>query len=506
MLANRFPRSSWTLSARLGFSTGWRFCWRLFSLVLALVAWGRTEANVALDWNGVMMAAIRLDNSGPTLSARNLAILHAAIHDAVSSVTRTHQPYQLRFDAPAGTSVEAAGMGAGLEVVRVLYPSARAQADALFETWRRGVPSDEATTNGLALGRAIALATLASRENDGSTTEVPYVPSEAPGQWRRTPPFFRPPLTPHWRYVRPFVLPDLEPFVPGPPPALESAEYARDWEEVRTLGAMDSTVRTAEQGVIAVFWSDFSYTAMPPGHWQEIAATIASDRGASLPETARLLALLSLAQADAAIVCWEAKYRYNLWRPLTAIHRAEEDGNPATEADPAWDHYLVAPPFPAYPSGHSTFSASGAAVLAFHHGTDAITFAASSDALPGMLRTYHSLEGCAEEVGRSRIYGGIHFEFDNRAGKATGRRVAEYVTAHYLLPEDALPLVRMEAVTSEQVAIRVHGQVGMELTLEASADLRTWRPVASVVGKIGGAVVLDPMAEGSRQFYRVRQP
>jgi hypothetical protein len=408
-------------------------------------------------------------------------------------------------DSPAGTSAEAAAAAAGYEVLKALYPGVKARSDETFETWRAASPNDEATRNGIELGRSIALATLASRAADGSATDVPYIPSNAPGQWRRTPPFFRPPLTPQWRYVKPFALPDINPFVPGPPPALDSAEYARDLNQVKALGKSGNTVRTAYQSQTAVFWSDFSYTAMPPGHWHEIAASIARERGTSLAETARLMALLGMAQADAAIVCWEAKYRYNLWRPITAIQRANEDGNDATEADPEWNHYLSSPPFPAYTSGHSTFSKASAEVLKFFYGTDAITFTATSDSVPGVFRTYESLAACADEIGLSRIYGGIHFEFDNREGKACGKRVAEFVVANYLLPQTSLPFVRLESVTPEQALVRVHGHFGALCVLEASSDFSKWDPISKGSAPAGGTLVSDPRTGDILRFFRVRE-
>jgi hypothetical protein len=309
-------------------------------------------------------------------------------------------------------------------------------------------------------------------------------------------------LDPHWRYVKLFAIPDTEPFVPPPPPALTSEEYARDFNQVKILGERNSPVRTAEQSLIAVFWSDFSYTAMPPGHWHEIAATIAAQAGLSLPDTARLFALLSLAQADAGIVCWEAKYRYNFWRPVTAIQRADEDGNPDTAADPAWDHYLVAPNFPEYTSGHSTFSKASAEVLTWFFGTDAITFPTISDSVPGVTRTFHSLAACADEVGMSRIYGGIHFEFANREGKRSGAKVAHYVLANYLLPNAALPLVRLEQASPLGTRLRLHGHLGRTCVLEASSDLRAWSPISTNIAVAGGCVVEDAAAAPTR-FYRV---
>lgn len=451
------------------------------------------------------MAAVRTDNTGPTLSTRNLAILHVAMYDAVNSVARTHQPYAFLVDAPPGASAAAAAAAAGHSVLTALYPGVRARADEAYATWRAGVGEDASIRDGLALGEDVARLTLGNRAGDGAATEVPYIPEEAAGQWRRTAPFFRPPLTPGWRYVQPFAILEVEAFVPPPPPALDSAEYAVDLEEVRRLGGQTSAERTEEQGLIARFWSDFSYTAMPPGHWHEIASTIATDAGTDLAESARLMALLSLAQADAAIVCWEGKYRYNLWRPITAIQRADEDGNAATEKEETWDHYLVAPPFPAYPSGHSTFSKASSEVLTFFYGTDAITFDAVSDTVPGVVRTYGSLAGCADEVGMSRIYGGIHFGFDNSEGKRSGGRVANDVTAHWLLPLSQLPLVRMEGFDAGQARVRVHGRMGGKVALEASPDLVQWTEVARVDGTPGGVRLRVGESTEVCRFFRVRE-
>jgi hypothetical protein len=387
-----------------------------------------------LEWNELMLAAVRVDNSGPTLSSRNLAMLDAALYDAVNSLAGTHEPYLGRQPVPAGgASAEAAVAGAGFELLRALYPSFTPRAQELFDR-QTAAGLSAAGTNGIELGRACALAMLKAREADGANTQVPYIPSAAPGQWRRTAPFFRPPLDPHWRLLQLFALPGRDEFVPSPPPALASAEYAAAFHEVKALGAAASADRTPEQSQIAVFWSDFSYTAMPPGHWHELTGDVVRRRQTPLAAAARLFALVSLAQADAAIVCWETKYRYNFWRPITAIRRAAEDGNDATAADAEWNHFLAAPPFPEYTSGHSTFSAAGATMLARFYGTEALEFTAKSDSLPGVTRGYTNVTECAAEIGRSRIYGGIHFEFSNAAGKACGVKIAEHIWQHRLRP------------------------------------------------------------------------
>ena len=463
------------------------------------------HANVALDWSALMMTGIRSDTTGPTLASRNLAILHLAIYDAVNSVTGTYQPYLTQLSPPPATSAEAAAAGAGRTVLKVLYPSLSARTDGAFELWLATTANDAAITNGLTLGTTVAERLLAARANDGSATDVPYIPSDKPGQWRRTPPFFRPPLTPQWRYVTPFALPELGSFVPGPPPALNSAAYAEAFNEVKQIGAKNSTVRTAEQSQIATFWSDFSYTAMPPGHWHEIAATIANSKGTSLRDTARLMALLSLAQADGAIVCWETKFKYNLWRPVTAIQRAGEDENAVTEADPTWDHLLASPPFPAYPSGHSVFSKASSEVLTSFYGTDAISFTTASDSLPGVFRNFKSLAACADEVGMSRIYGGIHFQFDNVDGKRSGEKIAQYVLGNWLLPNSQLPAERLVNTPPETLSLRLHGRTGTTLVLESSTDLHHWKSVATNAAVAGGVAWPAPTAGATQQFLRLRE-
>jgi membrane-associated phospholipid phosphatase len=346
--------------------------------------------------------------------------------------------------------------------------------------------------------------TVEGRSADGANTQVPYIPSDAPGQWRRTPPFFRPPIDPHWRYVDPFCLLEIEPFVPPPPPALDSPEYAADVTLVQELGAAASPTRTPEQTLMASFWSDFSYTATPAGHWQEIASAIAASREISVVESARLFALLSLAQADAAIVAWEAKYRYNFWRPVTAIQRADEDDNPATEPDPEWESLLVSPSFPEYVSGHSTFSGASATLLAGYFGTDQLPFTIGADALPGVFRSFDSVWACAEEVGMSRIYGGIHFPSANREGKECGRRVAMRVLRDFLLPTDRLPQLFWESGNGVSRFLRVHGRLAHRAVIEESMDLQNWEEIAAHDAVPGGFVIEVAPITGSC-FYRVRE-
>ena len=244
--------------------------------------------------------------------------------------------------------------------------------DELQSRLLAGIPKGPQKMRGFRWGETVAAAILQWRSTDGSSQIVDYTPGSQPGQWRPTLSFggiVRPALAPHWGQVTPFAVTSGSQFRPPPPPALGSTRYAFEVNRVKAVGAADSTLRTAEQTEIARFWGYGPGSATPPGHWNEIAQAVIRDRGTTLEENARLFALLNIALADAAIVCWEGKYLYNFWRPITAIQEADTDGNPLTEADPGWMPLLPTPPFPEYTSGHSTFSGAAATVLAYFFGS-----------------------------------------------------------------------------------------------------------------------------------------
>jgi membrane-associated phospholipid phosphatase len=268
-------------------------------------------------------------------------------------------------------------------------------------------------------------------------TSVNFTPGSEPGDWNRTQPDLLPPLLPQWPLVKPFALPSGDAFRPGEPPDLGSEDYAQAVDEVYRLGRLDSLERTADQTEIAVFWSDGGGTATPPGHWNRIAMDVIMREQLSLLENSRVMALLNIALADAGIACWDAKYTYELWRPLDAIHEADLDGNRQTESDETWLPLLKTPPFPTYTSGHSTFSAAAAAVLTELFGEN-YSFESTSDAHSGLsqrplnkelvtTRQFTSFSDAAQEAGLSRIYGGIHFSFDDTAGQAAGTQIGEFV-------------------------------------------------------------------------------
>ena len=478
---------------------------RLRTLALAFSAAAVVAtADVIMDWNALMLDAVRTEDTGPPLAARNLAIMHAAMHDAVRAVDPQFEAYHVRAPAPAGCLADVAAVAAAHEVAINLFPSERSRFDDAYEEFLTGVPVGSNRRTSLDFGRAVADVLLELRSADGASTSVPYIPQTEPGQWRRTPPFFRPPELPQWPDLTPFTMTHGAQFRPPGPPALGSAEWAADFNQVKQLGSATSPERTAEQTTIARFWSDFSYTVTPPGHWNEIAQNVAAGRSMSLAESARLFALLNLALADAGIVAWDAKYQYNFWRPVTAIRAADTDGNPDTEADDQWTPLLNTPAFPEYVSGHSTFSGAGAAVLAFAFGADAIPFVAASDTLPGVFRTYVSFHAAAEEIGMSRIYCGIHYLTADLHGLDAGHSLAMYVTRHFLRPPPAPPQITLLTAGRGATAprVRFEGTTGSVGVVEASNDLREWSLVAS--GPLPFVLEDDRAGGATARFYRAR--
>ena len=413
---------------------------RTFVALLAMVA-SITCLNAALPvtgspvaaWNEQALDAIRATATPPPRASRGLAILHASIHDAYNGIARDYRQYLVTENRPnQGTSKEAALAVAARDVLATLFPSRTAQFDAEQAAQLAPIAIGPARTRGIAWGQAVAAAILAARANDGSANVVTYTPGVGPGFWRPTPPAFAPALLPQWGDIVPFGPKPIASFVPKAPPALNTRKYAEEVAQVQELGSATSSVRTADQTEIARFWANGAGTATPPGHWNQIARIVVAQQGMDVGEEARLMALLNLAMADAAVVSWNAKYEYNYWRPVTAIREADTDGNPLTIADPSWTPLLVTPPFPEYTSGHSTFSGAAAAVLARVFGTDAIPFVAESDDAPGIFRSYPGFSAAAAESGMSRIYGGIHFMSGNRFGLSSGRRVGDSIAKRLL--------------------------------------------------------------------------
>ncbi len=388
--------------------------------------------DVVLQWNDILLDAIRVDRTAPPAASRAMAMVQTAVFDSVNSIGNWYQPYAIDLDVAPDASLDAAASQAAHDVLSALFPAQQATFDAALNGILNGIVDGPQETAGVNVGTTVANHILALRAHDGSTDVSNYVSGTNPGDWRPTPNGFAPPLLPQWPGVTPFALNSGSQFRPIAPPDLTSPLYTHDYNEVKEIGSINSTTRTADQTAIAQFWANGPGTSTPPGHWNLIAHTISEDRGLSLKENARLFAVLNIALADAAITSWDAKYEFDLWRPITAIREGTTDGNPNTAADATWTPLLNTPPFPTYTSGHSTFSGAGAAVLAGFFGTDHIAFTVGSETNGVADRAYTSFSGAAWESGVSRIYGGIHYGFDNTAGLASGAAVGIYVNAGFL--------------------------------------------------------------------------
>src|SRR5262245_38939603 len=425
------------------------------------------SADLVLQWNGLARDAIRTAGTPAPAASRILAITHAAVYDAVNALDRTHEVYLVDALAHPRASREAAVAAAAHRALVTFFPSQAAALDLQFGASLATVTDGKAEDDGVALGESVAGQILALRQNDGSgATPPPYLGSTEPGQWRPTPPANAPGLLPHWGGVAPFALTSGDQFRPAAPPALGSAAYVAAFDEIKELGAVNSTTRTAEGTQIARFWADPS-----PGHWNQIAASVSEAEHLTLSENARLFALMNIAGADAYIATWDVKYVHNYWRPVTAIRAADTDGNPDTAADPTWTPLLVTPAHPSYTSGHSAYGAAVAAALAGFFRTDDIGFTSTTPDLPGVTRSFLSFSAAANENALSRLLGGIHWRFDNEVGLDVGDAVGRYVVANFLRDAERGPAAGV--VNGELIVVGSDGGDVLHVA-RAGAALVVW--------------------------------
>jgi hypothetical protein len=424
----------------------WKACLCALLLGTAQVS----AADVVVNWNNVLLDTIRATGGPPCPISRTTVLVHAAIYDAVNSIDRRHEPYSGFVSAPVGVSADAAAASAAHRVLTKLFPARSATYNAALTASLAAVPNGANKTAGVTLGRKVADALLNDRANDGTQNEPPYVIGTSPGDWRPTfPDNTGPPFSPGWGNSVPWTMIAGDQFRPLGPLGfqnmrrfLSSRGYADQVNEVQAFGERNSTVRTAEQTRIAFFWAnDVNGTYKPPGHLNAITQVVSHDRGLSMIENARLFALINLAMGDAGVVAWDAKYNTNidLWRPITAIRLAGTDGNSRTTADPNWEPLnSFTPPFPAYISGHATFGAAHAAVMAGYFGTDKVKFTITSEdpfyaGLPSHpARTFHKFSDAAWENALSRLYLGVHYRFDATDGNRCGTELGAYVVKNCL--------------------------------------------------------------------------
>jgi hypothetical protein len=424
---------------------------------LAAPAGARPPASsdaVAL-WNAnagrAAVAACISPASDPLHESRLYAMTHAAIHDTLNAIDRRYEPYAFGGHAPRVTSLDAAVAAAARGVmVPVLgqqtFPldgcigAAVARVEADYAAALGQIPDGRAKSRGLAVGREAAAAVVELRAGDGADTtllDFGFPEGTEPGEYRFTPgtPFA---FAPGWADVTPFVLRDASQFRPPPPYDVASGAYAADFDEVKALGSATSSTRTAEQTEIARFWLESS-----PLQWNRIARTVAADRGLDAWEQARLFGLLNVALADGYIGSFATKYQNRFWRPVTAIRAAATDGNPDTDADPAWTPLEPTPPIPDHDSAHAVEGRAAATVMKHIFGTDHVAFSACSSTLAAglncdegspLLRRFASFSEAAEENGVSRILVGFHFRKAVEDGIEHGRRIADRAVDRFMRP------------------------------------------------------------------------
>ena len=440
-------------------------------------------ADTVLEWNDILLDAVRVDRTAPPIASRAMAIVHAAIYDAVNSIARTGEAYLIEHLAHPRASLPAAAAAAAHATLAALFPAQVSTFDAALATTLAAIPNGPLEDAGVAVGQFVASQMLAARSNDGTTDVISYTPGVEPGEWQPTPPAFAASLLPQWPDLDPFCMTEGAQFLTDGPPELTSAEYTAAFNQVKEIGASNSAVRTADQTAIALFWANGAGTATPPGHWNEIAQSVSDARGLSLVQNARLFALLNLAQADAAICSWDAKYEFDFWRPVTGIRAADSDGNPDTAADSNWAPLIATPPFPSYTSGHATFSGAAAAVLDGFFGRDRIGFTVESEDAAVSARSFRSFSQAAKESALSRLYGGIHWSFDNDDGLAAGTELGQFVFSTFLQPIAAKPVAELV----DGVLIVIGGDGSDRLKV----DQRGSQLVVSLQGKRLGAFVSD---------------
>lgn len=399
---------------------------------------GPACGDAVTDWNEIAQAAIVAGRPGP-IGVVDSALVQVAVHDAVQAIDRRFEPYHVELRGAKG-SRSAAAAAAAHGVLVGIYPAQAATLDATYFNYlaTHGLSNDP----GLSVGEKVAAAILPLRRADPSPLPAPFTGGTGIGQWRPTPSFLgNPPAPPsnapmavHWMSAfDPFTLTHPTRFRADPPPALTSERYTRDYNEVKRLGSFASTARTAEQTDIAYFYTD-NFVAQ----WNRALRGIANNHLRRTGDSARLFALANLAMADALITCWDTKKFYFVWRPMTAINEGENDGNPHTIGDPAWQPLINNPNYPDYSSGANSVTGAAMRATSLFFGRDRMVFDVTSNAPLAVkkTRTYTRFSDAASDVVEARIYLGIHFRFADTVARAQGQRVAEHVVDHFLLPLD----------------------------------------------------------------------
>jgi hypothetical protein len=391
-------------------------------LALALAWPTAASANVITDWDA---KAVTFASPG-VVGQREVTLVHRAMFEAVNSIERRYRPYLVQLTAAKTTSQEAAAATAAATVLVGLQPSKAADLKAALADYLAAILDGDAKSDGIKLGEAVAAKVLQARENDGVNAPDAYRPKTRPGVYVPTP------ITvgSAWPGMTPFVLEKPSQFRPGPPISLESAEWAADYNEIKDYGGKTSAKRSPQQTETARFWLMLGSPA-----YQPLARQLVVLKQLSVIDSARLMALYTMAQTDCATAFFDAKYHYEFWRPITAIRNGDIDGNPATERDPTWQPIDNTPMHPEYPCAHCVQSATAAAVLEALLGTaDIPEVALTSSTAPGVTHRFTNLRAFADEVASARIWAGFHYRFSTRVGTNLGRKIGNYVAQHAMQP------------------------------------------------------------------------
>jgi hypothetical protein len=406
------------------------------AVVAAVASPAAARADAVTDWNTHANTAIFATTPTAHAAVVKTAMVQAAVYDAVNAIAGGYDPYLPTAAADSTFSQGAAAATAAFRVAAALAPSQLATLQSRYDTSLAAIADGPAKTGGINVGEAAATALLAARANDGRDGAFTFVLGTEPGQWRKSPPLFGLDPTPWVGNVTPFLIPNAAMLRSDGPNALTSAAYAEEFNEVKALGSLTSTKRTADQTMAAIFWQ-----SQPGGLYGQAMRQLSTRYGLTTAENARLYAMASLAAADGAIACWNDKYYWNFWRPIDAIRDTASDGNPATTADPSWTPLfdpstntapaLSTPGFPDHPSGHSCVSSATLHAIQDFFGTDKLSFDIASSRFPAQPRHYDRCSQALSEVIDARVWGGIHFRTADTQGAVIGKKVAQWEKKHY---------------------------------------------------------------------------
>jgi hypothetical protein len=395
-------------------------------LLLATAAFPATDP--VLEWNSIMLTTTATQN--PFFQARFAAITQVAVFEAVNSIDPQFDPYLESLPAPRGASAEAAVVAAAHTVLKNYFPANAAVLDAARAASLARIPDGVRKQDGIAVGEAAAAAMITLRTGDGSAPAAFYLPPSADvGEWQMTPSCpAAGGLLLQWRNLRPFAIETTDQFRAPPPPSLGSLRYARDYNEVKRVGRVDSPFRPQDRADVALFYA----ATAPVPVWNTAASQVAIEQGRSMLETARALALVNMAISDAQASVFDTKYHYVFWRPETAIRAGDGDGNRLTQGDPDFKPFVLTPCFPSYASAHGASSGAAREVLERLFGARNHFITLSNPAVAGVELQYGAFRQITHDIDDARVYGGIHFRFDQDAGAKLGRQVGAYVERNNL--------------------------------------------------------------------------